>query len=490
MLHLVLPRARPVYPLTIIGRFPSRKESLPISLDCCNVVVSGDNMRKIFLIGAGKSTSSLIKYLEENAEKENWFVTIGDLSVNHIRERLGENGRFEIIEFDVFNNEQRESEIEKSNLVISMLPARFHHIVANDCINFRKHLVTASYVSDELKLLDKDAKNYGLIFLNELGVDPGIDHMSAMKLIDEIRDSGSEVTGFESFTGGLIAPESERDNPWRYKFTWNPRNVVIAAQGGAAKFLQEGKYKYIPYTKIFRRTEVLKIDGFGKFIGYANRDSLKYIPIYGLEGVKTFYRGTLRRPGFCNAWDIFVQLGMTDDSYIIEGSEHMTNRDFINSFLAFSPKDSVELKLQHYLHIDQDSDLIEKLEWLGIFEDTKIGLKDATPAQMLQHILEQKWTLEADDKDMVVMLHKINFIKKGKDKQIQSSMVVIGDDQTYTAMAKTVGIPVAIGTKFILNGLINTPGVLVPTQKDIYLPILSELEDYDITFTEKYLEID
>jgi saccharopine dehydrogenase-like NADP-dependent oxidoreductase len=239
-------------------------------------------MRNIFLIGAGKSTSSLIKYLIDNAQKENWQLTIGDIRINHLGREILEHPAVRAIEFDAFNEQLRENEIKAADIVISMLLPRYHIFVARDCLKFKKHLITASYVSDEIKQLDQEAREAGLVFMNEIGLDPGIDHMSAMKVINEIRESGAEITGFESFTGGLLAPESEKDNPWRYKFTWNPKNVILAAQGGAAKFIEKGKYKYIPYHKIFRRTEMINIEDYGKFIGYANRDSLSYIPLYGL----------------------------------------------------------------------------------------------------------------------------------------------------------------------------------------------------------------
>ena len=309
--------------------------------------------------------------------------------------------------------------------------------------------------------------------------------MSAMQVIDRIRNNGAKILLFESFTGGLVAPESD-DNLWNYKFTWNPRNVVVSGQGGAAKFIQEGKYKYIPYQKLFRRTEFLNIDGYGKFEAYANRDSLKYRSVYGLDEIPTLYRGTIRRVGFSRAWNIFVQLGVTDDSYTMEDSENMNYRQFINSFLAYHPTDSVELKLRHYLKIDQDDIVWAKLLELNLFDDSKIvGLKDATPAQILQKILMDNWTLKENDKDMIVMHHKFGYIYKGEKKQIESQMVVLGDDQTYTAMAKTVGLPVAIATLKILNGDIKTKGVIIPINKDVYEPILKELENHGVIFSEK-----
>lgn len=289
---------------------------------------------------------------------------------------------------------------------------------------------------------------------------------------------------FESFTGGLVAPESD-DNLWNYKFTWNPRNVVVAGQGGAAKFLQEGTYKYIPYHKLFRRTEFFEIEGYGRFEGYANRDSLDYREAYGLHDVLTLYRGTMRRVGFSKAWNMFIELGMTDDSYTIENSKGMSFREFTNSFLPYSPTDSVELKLRHYLKIEQDDIMWEKFLELNLFDSNKIiPLEQGTPAQILQYILEDSWTLKENEKDMVVMYHKFGYELSGKTFQIDANMVVIGENRTHTAMAKTVGLPVAIATLAILNRKITTPGVQIPIKKEVYEPILEELKAYGVIFKE------
>jgi len=442
-------------------------------------------MRNILVIGAGKSCSYLTDYLQKKSVTENLHITIADISLENAKKIAGNHPNSAALEFDVFDETQRRQEIQKADIVVSMLPARFHIEVAKDCITYNKHMVTASYISDEMKALDAQAKEKRLVFMNEIGVDPGIDHMSAMQVIDRIRDNGAKILLFESFTGGLVAPESDT-NLWNYKFTWNPRNVVLAGQGGAAMFIQEGTYKYIPYHKLFRRTEFLTLNGNGKFEAYANRDSLKYRSVYGLEDIPTMYRGTIRKVGFSRAWNIFVQLGMTDDTYTIEGSEHMSYRDFVNLFLAYSPSDSVELKLRSYLKIDQDDIMWDKLVELDIFnKEKKIELKNATPAQMLQKILSDSWTLEETDKDMIVMHHKFGYEINGEKRQIESSLVVKGENQTYTAMAKTVGLPVAIATLKILNKEIITPGVQIPISKEVYTPILKELEEYGIKFTEK-----
>ncbi|MFD0977528.1 saccharopine dehydrogenase family protein [Salinimicrobium gaetbulicola] len=445
-------------------------------------------MRKILIVGAGKSTGVLIQYLLKKSTSENFQLIIGDLVLENAKKLAGDHPNAKAITLDIFKKEERETAVQSADIVISMLPARFHLEVAKDCLHFGKNMVTASYISEEMEQLDEQVKEKGLVFMNEIGVDPGIDHMSAMQVIDRIRDNGGKMLLFESFTGGLVAPESDT-NLWNYKFTWNPRNVVVAGQGGVAKFIQEGKFKYIPYNRLFRRTEFIEVEGYGKFEVYANRNSLKYKSIYGLDDALTLYRGTIRRVGFSKAWNMFVQLGLTDDSYIMENSEDMSYRDFVNSFLPYSPTDSVELKFRHNLKIDQDDIMWDKLLELDIFNpNKKVGLKNATPAQILQKILMEKWSLAPEDKDMIVMYHKFGYELNGEKKQIDATMVNIGKDQSETAMARTVGLPVAIAALKILNGTISTPGVQLPITKEVYEPILKELAENGIVFKEEEKE--
>lgn len=441
-------------------------------------------MKRILILGTGLSSIHLIRYLEEQSRKFGWELIIADRDINAARAKSSESTS--VLELDILNEEARDKAVNSVDIVISMLPVYLHGIIARSCLKFNKSLITASYESEEMKRLHDEVTGKNILFLNEMGLDPGIDHMSAMRILDRIKAEGHQLTGFESFTGGLVAPESD-NNPWHYKFSWNPEKVVRAGSDGPAKFIQEGKIKYIPYNRLFKRTELIEIEPFGKFEGYANRDSMKYIEKYDLYGIPTIYRGTLRRPGFGRAWDVFVQLGATDDSYIMDNTEHLTHREFINSFLYYSKRDSVELKLYHYMHIDNDSPIIEKLQWLGLFDDTPIGLKRATPAQVLQHILNQKWALEPEDKDMVVMWHKITYQEEDKDVRtvLTSSLGVIGENREKTAMAKTVGLPLGIAAKLILQGNIKLKGVHIPTKKEIYDPVLKELKEYGISFTEK-----
>ncbi len=443
-------------------------------------------MKHILILGAGMSSGTLIRYLEQQAPAYGWKISVGDRDLALAKQKTNPPTR--IFPVDTAHTDQLEAEISGADLVISLLPARFHPLVAIACLKLGKSLVTASYESPEMKKMAEDVKAKGLLFLNECGLDPGIDHMSAMQVIDRIRDEGHRLTGFESFTGGLVAPGSD-DNPWHYKFSWNPTNVVLAGWPGPAKFIQCGKLKYIPYTRLFRRTEFMDIDGFGRFEGYANRDSLQYIEKYNLQGIETIYRGTLRRPGFSQAWNIFVQLGATDNSYVMENSGAMTHREFINSFLYYHPSDSVEVKLYRAFHIDQDSPLVEMLEWLDIFSNEQVGIAYGTPAQMLEAILGKKWKLQPEDKDLVVMWHKFSYLDKvtGKTINLTSSMGLTGEDSGHTAMAKTVGLPLGIAAKLILTGRLNLTGLYIPTIREIYSPLLEELSAAGITFTEKVL---
>lgn len=442
-------------------------------------------MQNILVIGAGRSASCLIKYLLDHSGSENWNITVADVSLDLVKQKTAGHSNARGIAFDITNDKQREEEIKRADIVISMLPASMHLNIAKDCMKFKKHLATASYVSKEMKELDEEAKAAGIILLNEIGLDPGIDHASAMKVIDHVHAEGGELTSFKSYCGGLVAPESN-DNPWGYKFSWNPRNVVLAGQG-TAQLIENGKYKYIPYNRLFLQTETIEVDGHGRFDAYANRDSLSYRKIYDLDKIPTMLRGTLRMPGYCKAWNVFVKLGLTDDAYKVEASETLTYKQLLEAYLP-AGKGVVKEKLISFMGEEMDAESLNKIEWLGVFEDRKIRLKDASPAQILQDLLEEKWLLKEYDIDMIVMQHQFKYTCKGKDKEIISSLVVKGTDQVYTAMAKTVGLPLAIASKLILHGKIKDRGVLIPTTKEIYEPVLKELEEYGVKFEDKVIE--
>jgi saccharopine dehydrogenase-like NADP-dependent oxidoreductase len=439
-------------------------------------------MSKILIIGAGRSSSSLIDYLLSNAKSNKWHITIADTNKNAVESKISHYKEVaSAVGFDVHDAALRESLIKSSDFVVSMLPAMMHGEVARDCVRLGKHLATASYVSQDMKDLDKEANEKKLLLLNECGLDPGIDHASAMKIIHEIQEKGGKVTGFKSFCGGLVAPESN-DNPWGYKFSWNPRNVILAGQG-TAQFIENGKLKFIPYNRIYTQIETIEVDGYGKFDAYANRDSISYKEPYGLTEASTMLRGTLRMPGYCKAWNVFVKLGLTDDTYKIKNADRLTYTQLLEAFLP-KGNNSVKEKLLAFMGTEMDAEVMLKLEYLELFSDRPIKLKEGSPAELLQNLLEEKWLLRAGDKDMIVMQHQFEYELNGANKKLNSSLVVIGDDEIHTAMAKTVGLPLAITIKNFLTGKFKLYGVQIPTTKEIYEPMLSELEHLGIQFKE------
>ena len=439
-------------------------------------------MKRILLFGAGLSASTLIKYLLDHSYAESWHLDVVDQDLELILAKLGDHPNATAHAFNALDSQQRLPYIAQADLVISMLPAAHHVDVAKDCIALQKHLVTPSYISAEMRALHDQAKAAGIVILNEIGVDPGIDHMSAMRLLDQIKEDGGVLESFKSYCGGLIAPNSD-NNPWHYKFTWNPRNVVLAGQGSAACYREMNELKYLPYHRLFQRLDQIQIEGYGEFEGYVNRDSLNYLETYHIQEVPTIFRGTLRRPPYCKAWDVFVQLGMTDDAYIMKGSAQLTPRQFLNAFLPFETGVSVEDKFLKV--VGQRQDLFDLFDFLGLFSDKEvIGVEKASPAVLLQKILIEKWRLAPGDKDMIVMYHEIIYTKNETRYAVNSALVVEGQDERYTAMSNTVGLPVAIATKLILNQQIVERGVTLPVNKELYAPILSELEQFGITFNE------
>jgi saccharopine dehydrogenase-like NADP-dependent oxidoreductase len=441
-------------------------------------------MTKILIIGAGRSTTSLIEYILKQSLAFNWQVTVGDLDQNLALSKTAGFANAAAIKFDISNPEQRRVVIQNHDLVISMLPAFMHGDVARDCVEFGKHMATASYVSPEMTALNAEAQKKGILLLNECGLDPGIDHASAMKIIDHIKEQGGEILSFKSYCGGLVAPESN-DNPWGYKFSWNPRNVVVAGQG-TTQFLKDGKLKFIPYNRLFRETDLIEAEGYGKFDAYANRDSISYIDVYGLGNIKTMIRGTLRQYGYCKAWHVFVKLGLTDDTSKINDTSQLTYTSLIDSFLPES-NGTVKQKLAKLMGQEWDQEIEDMLDYLELFSEKKIGPADGTPAQILQALLEEKWKLKSGDKDMIVMQHQFEYTMPGQNsvQKLNASLGVIGKNQDHTAMALTVGLPLAITVKNFITGGFKLSGIQTPVKKEIYLPLLAELEENGICFTEK-----
>jgi len=440
-------------------------------------------MQTILILGGGKSATFLIDYLADSCQKKDRKLILADLDPVVAAEKLKNCPNAETRALNIEDQKQRIQLIGEADLVVSMLPAFMHPIVAADCLELGKHFFSASYESEDIRKLKSKIEEKGLFFLNECGVDPGIDHMSAMQIIDRIKKKGEEIVSFKSYCGGLLAPESE-DNPWKYKFTWNSRNVVLAGQG-TSKYIEKGELKFVPYHQLFSRLETVKFENLGEFDGYPNRDSLTYRHVYGLENIPTMLRGTLRRAGFCKAWDVFVQLGMTDDSFQLELPEGSTLRQFLNLFLPYDSGQTVEEKLGKVI-AKMDFPIFEKMQWLGFFNEKPLPKTSGSPAQILQGILEKNWALSEEDKDLIVMQHLFEIKTKQGIQKLTSSLICYGKDSTYTAMAKTVGLPLAIAVDLFMDKKIKLTGLHIPTLPEIYNPILDQLAIEGIRFEEKY----
>ena len=442
-------------------------------------------MKHLLLLGAGRSSVYLIDYLVAQAPSQNWSVTIADLQTAHLLTRWLPSAYLSFVNLDIHQQEQLNILVQKADVVISMLPAIFHLPVAKTCLVFKRHFLTASYVSPEIQALHEAAKEQGLLFLMEIGLDPGIDHLSAMATIDRIREQGGELIAFKSYTGGLIAPECDT-NPWHYKISWNPRNVVLAGKG-IASYLHNHTPKYIPYSQLFRRTEQINVIGLGELEGYANRDSLAYQKAYGLENIPTLIRGTLRWPGFCAAWYQLVKLGLTDDSYRVLESENTTYAQWLESYLPENQPEKGDMKerLAHYLKLAVNSPELKAIQYLGLLESEKIKLKMATPAQILEQRFVQKLALQPTDKDLIVMQHEFEYVVGRQKKRLISALVLKGQDATYTAMAQTVGLPLAFAAELLLAAQIKLSGVHLPVLPELYRPLLARLAKAGIQFQEQ-----
>lgn len=431
---------------------------------------------QILILGAGKSASVLIEYLQQKAVEFNWYIILADANEAVAKNKWNHAKNGHAIGFDIEDEAIRATYIQQSTLVVSMLPPFLHAKVATACLQFEKPLFTASYVDTQMKTLEAELLDKKLLFLCEMGLDPGIDHMSAMELIHRIQKKGGVITRFKSHCGGLIAPESDT-NPWHYKISWNPRNIILAGKGGAL-FLENGGTKSLPYEILFHQSPQLPIPGIGTLSYYPNRNSLPYIETYALEGVKDFVRTTLRHPQFCSGWDAIVQLDLTNENAI-----NLNEKETIKSWFL---QHLAQKQLEHlYQKMLQDSILKEQLLFIGLEEELMIpDHVKASNASILQWLLESKWKLDATDKDMVVMMHEITYELENETKNIQSSLVIKGKNAIQTAMATTVGLPLAMGVCAYLKGEITLAGLHIPTHPSIYQPVLKSLAAEGIVFTE------
>lgn len=444
-------------------------------------------LKKILVLGAGRSSIYLIEYLIKHAEQNGWLVTIADLHAASAQQKAGNSTAARAIQLDLKDTETLHDEIAAVDVVVSLMPADMHIHVAELCLALGKSMFTASYISDAMKAMHEAVAAKGLLFLNEIGCDPGIDHMSTMELIDGIRAKGGTIKALYSYTGGLV-PRDCDTNPWHYKFSWNPRNVVMAAQPGPARFLANNYIRFKPYNRIFREFESVDVPGFGPLDAYANRDSLPYKDFYALQSAHTILRATFRYPDFCQGWAILVFLGLTNDQLQLNNCDKLSYRDFLNMFLppddSATVRDGFEHLLRERMNLDevQIATTMVQFDYLDFFSNRCFQRNNGSPADLLLEMLERKWQLAPGDRDLIVMHHRLVYEIDGESKIESSTLLLEGENETYTAMAKTVGLPLAISVRLFLEGKINLKGVLIPTEKALYEPIMEELKAYGVQF--------
>jgi saccharopine dehydrogenase (NADP+, L-glutamate forming) len=445
-------------------------------------------VKQILVIGAGQSSPYLIANLLEHAEREDWFVTVGALSVDLAAQRIGDHPRGEAVHFDVEDSSVRSALIKRADVVVNMLPPTFQNLIAWDCVNHGRHMVSASYREKEVRHLDRDAKRRGVLLLCEMGLDPGIDHMSAMSLIRRVQADGGRITAFRSYGSGLPVPYQPQ-NPLRYVITWNPRNVAMAGSEGA-QYMENGRIKIVPYHQVFHHTWTVSVDGMGELEAYPNRDSMSYMQTFGLEHVHTMIRGTLRYPGWSETWAQIVRLGLPNENLRIPRLEGRSCREVVEMFLPLNISEArIEQRIARFLNMSPTGRIMDNIRWLGLLDNAPSGCPGNTSAAMLVDVLVKKLPLGPDGRDVVVIVHEmdVDYPENGvrEPQQIISTLVAESHAPGFTAMSKAVGLPAAIAVRLILRGELPLTGSFIPTHPSIYEPVLKELDESGLSFKEK-----
>ena len=440
-------------------------------------------MRTILIAGAGKSSIYLIHYLITHAPRNKWKIIVADGDANAIAEKINASPFAESAVIDITNAAERSPLVQRADIVVSLMPAHLHIHLAKDCLQYKKNLITSSYISEEMKEMDKAVKAEGLMFMCEMGLDPGIDHMTANKIIHAIQRVVGSIISFKSYCGGLIAPEND-NNPWHYKFTWNPKNIISAGRDGAS-YLNQGKHLDVPYDKIFDNAKKVKVEDLGLLAYYPNRDSLRYLELYDVPEIKTFMRATLRHPAFCKGWQALIDLGLTVDNDAFDTNGH-TYSSWIKMKCGYEPSSSLRQFVANKLTTDENDKVLDMLQWLGLFGELPLKSTHSSSGDILLSLLLEKWAMEPAEKDMVAMQHEFEYIHKSKKIKLTSSMVIKGENREYSAMAKTVGLPMGVLSRMVLNKKITLPaGVLLPNMASVYRPVLTELAHHGISFKEE-----
>jgi saccharopine dehydrogenase-like NADP-dependent oxidoreductase len=446
-------------------------------------------MKQVLVLGAGRSAHYLVHRLLEMATGSDWFVTVGDIDVDAADRLVAGHPRGAAIAFDVNDAALRDSRISQADLVVNMLAPAFQHLVAWDCLSHGTHMLSVSYRDERLRALDTDAQRRGVLLLSELGLDPGIDHMSAMALLDGVRGDGRTVTAFRSYGSGVPAPGQEV-NPLGYWVTWNPRNVVMAGENGA-QYKENGRIKLVPHHRVFRHARPVDVEGVGRMEAYPNRDSLSYGSVFGLGDAQTILRATLRWPGWCATWDAIVRLGLPNETLRVEALGERTAAEVVEMLLPGPDGDGTDggaedlaARVARLLGLAADGAVMRNLRYLGLFDTDPLRCEGRTPAEMLIHLLGTRLAVPAGGRDMVILRHEVDLQSEdGRRDRIVSTMVAEGDG-SFTAMARTVGLPTAAAVQLLLDRDLTLTGSLIPTHPAVYGPVLDALAREGLAFEE------
>ena len=436
-------------------------------------------MRRILILGAGMVSQPIVKYL---LNQPDYHVKMASRTISKAEAVIGSHERGQAEELNVTDDEHLENLISDAEVIVSLLPYEYHVKVANFCIKHKKHLITTSYVSENMKNLDDKARKSGVLLLNECGLDPGIDHMSAMRIIHNVESKGGKIISFRSTTGALPSYEAN-NNPFGYKFSWSPRGVLLASRN-PSQWLQDGKIISYPGEQLFENYTIEDVPGVGSFENYPNRNSVQYKDLYGLKDALTVYRGTFRMPGWCETMRNIVALGWLNDRPL-KDFHGRTYGDLTGYLVGSTSSDGLSEKTALFLGLKPYSTVIKRLEWLGLFSDINLPRDRDNPLDYLNVLTLQKMSLGKEERDMVVMHHEFFADYGVKKENITSTLVEYGIPNKDSAVARTVALPAAIAVKMLLEEKIKLSGVYIPVVPDIYNPILDELESIDIKFSEK-----
>ena len=436
--------------------------------------------KKVALFGAGLVSKPMVDYLA----KHNYDITVADIIYGQAQALAEPHENVKAVQIIPDDDTLTDELIRECDIAVSLLPAFLHPRIAEKCIKFKKNMVTASYISPEMRDLDEAAKEAGITILNEIGVDPGIDHMSAMKIFHEVEEKGGKIVSFMSYCGGLPAPNSDT-NPLGYKFSWSPKGVLSAA-GNGASYLKDGEEITVPGEELFSHYWLVEVPGVGSYEAYPNRDSLSYKETYDLKDVRTIYRGTFRPISHCDLWFVFGQMGFFKQKPVFDNLTGTVQEFILTKMMGLDKDDCLKSAISKKYKLAESSVVLKKLDWLGFFDETPVPITKGAGIDVLTALMLEKMQYEDGECDMIALHHEFIAEFAGKEQRITSTLIDYGIPNGDTSMARTVSLPAAIGVRLLLEGNVERRGVIMPKYKEIYEPVLEELDKLGIKVVEKF----